>query len=172
MWFTAMYRHPEALDDQEGERVVGHQEVCFEVGKFLDYIGSDEDIWLFGDDSDGPIGERVQISMEAQVKALAHYNSQGCKFEIRANGSWYCFDCAKPLQVRKKDDIVKHLSTLKHKNAVMYGEMRTQYFANAEFGVDVGQELTEMMVSSNIPLYKLRQGRFRAFLQGFTQAHA
>ena len=167
LWFTAFFRNSEGMDDEEGERLVSVEDKTLDIGSFLKYIESGIEESELEQDLDGPTGTRVLRPATAQ-RLLAHFNAMGCNFQIRQDNDWYCHFCCAPVRVRQKDDITQHINTKKHKDSVANQTGRIEKYSNIEVGVDIGQELTEMMIAVNIPLFKTTQKPYRSFIEGFS----
>ena len=87
---------------------------------------------------------------------------------MQDNNFWYCHYCCKKLRVKQKGDIVQHVNSQKHKRAVFLNIARAEYMSNPDVVTDIGQEMTEMFLAANIPLFKLTLRPLKAFIEGFS----
>ena len=75
MWFTAFFRNQEDVNDAEGERVVGVEDVMFDVGNLLEYIGCGDEASVSEHDRDGQTGLRMRP--DTAQRLLTNFNAQG-----------------------------------------------------------------------------------------------
>ena len=147
VWITALFRNPEGLDDTEGERMVSAEDITFHVGNLLENFGFDDEEPVLEDDHDGPIGGRGLRPETAQMIINQLNARPDANFELKPNDQWWCFFCVRKFPVRQKDDALKHLSTKRHQKSVFFQTNRTEHMTNTDVDLDIGQELTEMMLA-------------------------
>ena len=158
LWITASFRHPEALEDAEGERVVTQDDMIFDVSDFLEYMESGDEPLVA---EVGPSGTRA-LTLATAEKHRDFFNANGCKFDILPDNHWYCQFCCKKFRVQQKSCIVQHISRKRHKKAVFLHTAREEFMTNPEVVTDIGQEMTECFLGRARP-----KGSFFTFTTNF-----
>ena len=176
---TAYYLTEDAAGDSETEIVEGVEEITFPIEDCLRRMESGISQNISGArtntgaaDGNGPFqlraARRKKMKPETERRLLESMNSRGGRYEILQDGEWRCHFCRRNFPVLMKRDVEQHHATKLHADAVIANTNRTNYMDDPDNEVNIGQELTEAFVSSDIPLFKINSPHLRTFLESFS----
>ena len=100
-------------------------------------------------------------------------NNFNCRYRLvdgwtPVNGQFYCIDCKKSLNYKRKDNLATHTNSRKHQRQVEARTSLEEMIEDPNDDSDIRQELVECFLAVNIPLYKLRHPVLIAWLVKWT----